>query len=1006
MQNIHNEFERLYGLLNPRQKEAVDSIEGPVMVIAGPGTGKTQILTLRIANILRKTDVSASSILALTFTNAGAANMRKRLVGIVGSEGYSVSIFTFHSFANHLLQRYPEFFGAMAGFANASEVEQLDIIRTILAGSTYERLAPLGDPYRNAYDIRKAIGDLKKEGYTPDMFSAWVSRERATLEARDDLYHTKGPHVGKMKGEHERTMRAIEKTEELSRIFAGYQRLLSERKRFDFDDSLLALIRALTEHESFLRELQEEYQYFLVDEHQDTNGAQNTILELLVSYFDQPNLFVVGDEKQAIFRFQGASLANFLYFEKKFRDVRRISLETNYRSTQTILDSAHSLISHARETLPAELTAATQESAPGPIQVYSFAVEDEELLFLADAVAKQIKEGVPAHEIAVFFRTNKDARPISEYFERLGIPFVLASGHGVLDDPDIRKLHLLLRAVRDLNDDTALSQALFIDFLGLRMEDVLHLTKRAQADKRPVIEVLGSVEAPDVKDPHGLRNVHENLMLWTKKAKNESFMRFFEDIVRESGLLMHIQASVFHLEKFDKLVRLFDEIKAQTVRQPFYGIDEYIEFLTIMEEHGLVLEAKSRQVPNCVRLMTAHKAKGLEFDYAYITGVNDGHWGNRRSLASFRLPQGANAEAGEAESNEDERRLFYVALTRARKQVYVSFAARSSDGRERIPSRFLEEIRPELKREITGDDIGVAGKRPPLFVPRIEMQGSLKYAAFIRQHFDERGLSATGLNNFLTCPWKWFYHNFFYMQFVPSIHQKRGTAVHAALQDLFNERNQALGEGREMIDAETFVLKRFTHHLTEADLEPREFERVLLETGNALRGYVRTYESGWTTETLNETRVRGVLLDDVLLSGAIDKLILKPGATARLGGAVTVVDYKTGKPKSRNEIEGKTKAPQAGNYYRQLVFYKLLLDRYQEGRFRAVEGVIDFIEPNERGIYKSESFELHEAEAHELSDTIRAVAKNIRSLTFWDTRCDDGACEECALRDLMEHHAK
>lgn len=996
MAHPHDVFDEQYRKLNPAQKEAVDTIEGPVMVIAGPGTGKTQILTLRIANIMRSGAVPASAILALTFTNAAAANMRKRLVSIVGSEGYNVAIHTFHSFANDLINRHSEFFGALAGYSNVSEVEQLDIIRGLLEAGSYPLLAPLGDKFRNAYDIRGAFSDLKKEGYTPESFAGWVAQKRTELERRDDLHHEKGPHKGKMKSEHEKAFRAIEKNEELVRLFEGYQRALSERKRFDFDDSLLALITALEENDSFLRELQEEYQYFLVDEHQDTNGAQNTILELLASYFDEPNLFVVGDEKQAIFRFQGASLANFLYFEKKFKNVKRIQLTQNYRSYQSILDSAHSLIGHARETLGEELTAeqVPSDGEGGPIGVYAFAADDEELLFLADAVQKKIDEGTPAHEIAVLFRTNRNAGPISEYFERLGIPFVIESGHGVLDDPDIRKLNVLLRAVHDLTDNDALACVLFIDFLDVRIEDAYQAITAARRRKRSIVTVLGE-KGIAWHDKKKIAHLRDRLLAWSSLAKNGSFPRFFEDVVRESGLLTHIQKSPFHTEKFDKLVRLFDEIKAHTTRQPFFGLEEYILFLTILEEHGLVLEAKSRQVPNAVRLMTAHKAKGLEFDYVFITSVYDGHWGNRRSHASFDLPQGPAGASTKDDENEDERRLFYVSLTRARKHAYISYATRSSDGRERVPSRFIEEIRPELRAAFTGDDVGVTGKRPPLFVARHERTGRDKYLEFVKKTFDDKGISATALNNYLACPWKWFYRNFFYMQFVPSIYQMRGTAVHAALQDFFNKRNA------QPDTAESYLVERLVYHLEKQELTPQEYETVLADETAALKGYYAEYHGEWNRKTINELFVRGVLLDGIKLTGMIDKLELEDEA-AQHGSPVRVFDYKTGKPKSKNHIMGKTQALGAGDYYRQLVFYKLLLDGYQDGRYRMREGVIDFVEPNERGLYKREVFSIEKDEAEELKGEIRRVASEIRNLSFWDTRCSDSKCDECALREMME----
>ncbi|MBP9759841.1 MAG: ATP-dependent helicase [Candidatus Pacebacteria bacterium] len=992
-------FDTLYTRLNPRQKEAVDAIDGPVMVIAGPGTGKTQILTLRIANILKRTDVSADAILALTFTNAAAANMRKRLVAIIGSDAYRVSIYTFHSFANHLIDTYPERFPEIVGRSNCSEVERIDVVRTLLDQGRYEIMKPIAEPYHNVPTIMSALSHIKREGLTPEGFAGWVAGERVRLEARDDLYHEKGTYKGKMKGEAQKALRAIEKNEELAELYRRYQDELARRKRYDFDDSLLTIINTMVAHEDFLRELQEEYQYFLVDEHQDTNGAQNRILELLATYFDRPNLFVVGDEKQAIFRFQGASLSNFLYFEKKFTDVRRITLDTNYRSHQGVLDAAHSLISRSSEGINAPLVAHSSSKGMGDLRVktFRFGADDEELLFLVDSIKKKLDEGVPAHEIAVLYRNNRDVEDIADYFERLGIPFLIDSGHGVLDDPDIRKLNLIMRALADLTNNDILARLLFVGFLDISVPDAYAILREAKHEKRSVFEVLTNLGTVACTQPESVRALATHLIEWKRSAENESFLHLFERVVRESGLLTHIQHSSFHTEKFDKLVRLFDEMKAHVRRSPFFTLTEYDTFLRILEDHNLTLEAKSRHIPNAVRLMTAHKAKGLEFDYVYIVQAYDGHWGGSRQRHYFTLPyvQGDGTVIGD--DTDDERRLFYVAITRARKDVYVSYATQAPDGRDRVPSQFIEEVREEYRHDEDTDALGFAGKRPPLFVERQGLHGQTKYVEFVRTAFLDRGISATALNNYLTCPWKWFYENFFYTQFVPSIHQIKGTAVHTALEEYFNARNSD-----PTLD-KAFLLERFKHYMEDVDLDAGTLERVLRDTGTALTGWYDQYHTNWPTRTKNELLVRGVLLDDTIrLTGKLDKLECLDDRCHE----VRVIDYKTGKPKSRNEIEGTTKSledmPGAGGYKRQLVFYKLLLDRYNEGEYRMQEGVLDFIEPMESGKYRRESFTITNDDVRGLEEEIRRVAKEITTLSFWDTRCEDPKCAECALRDLME----
>lgn len=998
LQNNTVEFDRLYRMLNKEQKKAVDTIEGPVMVIAGPGTGKTQILTLRIANILKQSDIPADAILALTFTNAGASNMRKRLVSIIGSDAYRVSIFTFHSFANHLIDNHPERFGSLTGRSNCSEVEKIDIIRTILDANRFEILKPLNEPYHNVPNIITGLSHLKREGLSPASFQKWLHKERVLFSKQENLYHTKGAYVGKMKGVYQKQLRNLDKNAEFAELYIQYQNELIRRKRYDFDDSLLFLIEAMEKNEDFLRELQEEYQYFLVDEHQDTNGAQNRILELLVSFFDSPNLFVVGDEKQAIFRFQGASLTNFLYFEKKFKDVQRITLETNYRSHQGVLNAAGQLIEHSKDSIQAPLIAHSSPSNTDlNVKVFTFDADDEELLFLAESIKTKLEDGVPAHEIAVLFRNNRDVEAISDYFERLNIPFLIESGHGVLDDPDIHKLNLILKALVDLSNDDALAKVLFIHFLDIHIADVYSILREAKKQRCTLFETLQEVEKLPLKNAKSIYTLVARLLKWKRISENETFLSLFETVVRESHLLEHIQNSSFHTEKFDKLVRLFDEMKAHAYRNPFFSLTDYDTFLKILEEHNVTLEAKSRQVPNSIRLMTAHKAKGLEFDFVFIVHAYDGHWGGKRIRNYFTLPyrNGSSIETGD--DTEDERRLFYVAITRARKDVFISYARLAPDGRDRVPTRFIEEIHKDLKTIKTGEMLGYAGKRPPLFVERKGRHGPEKYLEFVKSTFSERGISATAVNNYLTCPWKWFYQNFFYTQFLPSVQQMKGTAVHNALEIFFNERNK-----NEHISF-SFLYNAFEKQIQDLDIDIKIAERIMKETGNALEGWYNTRNQTWERKSKNEVLVKGVLLENsIKLTGKFDKLECLDDTCYE----VRVIDYKTGKPKSRNEIEGKTKSaqkmPGTGGYKRQLVFYKLLLQSYENGKYTMKEGVIDFIEPTTSGKYKQEAFDIHNADVEELKDQIRTIAKEIQTLSFWDTRCENSKCSACALRDLMD----
>src|SRR3989344_416432 len=288
-------FSKHYIRLNTRQKEAVETIEGPVMVVAGPGTGKTEILTLRIANILLKTDVGPEAILALTFTEAGVFAMRQRLAGIIGSPAYEVEINTFHGFCNDVISRYPEEFPHIIGAKNITEIEQVKLLEEVIDKSRLKELKPFGDKFYYLRPGLAAIKELKREGLSPEDLSALAKKEEKSLLEIDDLRHEKGPHKGKIKGVYLKLQKQIAKNTELAVLYANYQQALLKNRFYDYDDMIMEVLQALSSNENLLRILQEQYQYMLLDEHQDTNLAQNKVVELLASFHANPNIFAVGD---------------------------------------------------------------------------------------------------------------------------------------------------------------------------------------------------------------------------------------------------------------------------------------------------------------------------------------------------------------------------------------------------------------------------------------------------------------------------------------------------------------------------------------------------------------------------------------------------------------------------------------------------------------------------------------------------------------------------------------
>ena len=986
-------FAAEYKKINKAQKEAVGAVDGPVMVVAGPVTGKTKILTLRIANILQKTQVDPENILALTFTEAGAAEMRKRLADMIGTPAYRVTIGTFHGFCNDIIKQNPGSFPRIIGAESITEVDQVKIIEEALNQLPLTELRQYGDPLYYIRPILSSINELKREGVSPEDFKMIVTNELTAFDEIPDLYHEKGAHKGKMKGDHQKLQKQLSKNAELERVYTFYQEKLAERRLYDYSDMIMEAVRALQDDSGLLLQLQEQYQYLLVDEHQDTNNAQNKLIELLCNFHPDPNLFVVGDEKQAIFRFQGASLENFLYFKKLYPNAKLIVLEENYRSHQSILDAAHSILA-GQKPLKAQ-----KDKKAVSIKLGEFAKPDEELYFLAQSVKKSIDGGMEPEEIAILYRENRDTGDIARALEKLGVSYVIESDQDIMADSNIRKLLLLFQTVSNFGSDELLLSALHIDFLGIDPLDVYQFISYSN-DKRLPAYVL--IKSPEKLKELGLESAakmsefYSNLSRWAMIAKNENAEQVFEVIIRESGFLASILNKIDAGEKLDRVNGLFNELQALVMRHKEFSLASFLEYLDTLRLHNMLLKRSSHSTPGRVRLMTAHRSKGQEFDCVYIVNAFDGHWGHKRRPQLISLPDRVFSLAGDkvperGTNDDDERRLFYVALTRARKEVTITYASESRDGKQLLPAQFITEIKPELIENIDVKKIQkeLAVHKDFLFTASPDREPDIKNKEFIKRIFTTYGLSVTGLNNYLTCPWNYFYTNLLRIPKAKTKHQMYGTAVHGALKEFFDE-------AKTKLPPVEWLVEKFTEYLGREPLNEKDLVDSAVKGRSALKGWYEQYHGVWNRNTLTEFSIKGIILaPDVRITGKLDKLELSDSK------AVRVVDYKTSKPKTRNDIEGNTQSSD-GNIKRQLVFYKLLLSKFDDGkRYTMSAAEIDFIEPNDKGQYKKEAFEITDQEVEELVIEINRVADEILNLKFWNRICDDKDCEYCALRKMM-----
>lgn len=1058
-------FERLYRQLNVQQRAAVDAIEGVVMVLAGPGTGKTQILAMRIAKILQETQMDPYNILCLTFTESGVAAMRKRLISIIGPAAYYVRIHTFHSFCNDIIQEYPEKFSFARELEVLSEVERVQLFEEIidvLPGTS--PLKPFGSPYLFLPELAANVQSLKAEhvdlaryreiiastkklrqqlqpaidtllaGRAADRTDADVAAFHqhvvdlralfplmaqhidhleqiyaqyvAAVAAAGSAQRARRPAItmykNKVKRWWDQQQRRWPKQQALTRVYELYQEKLRGRGRYDYEDMILLVLNQFKTDEELLARYQEQFQYILVDEYQDTNGAQNETVMRLCQFHDNPNIFVVGDDKQSIYRFQGASLENLLFLYNRYREVAQVVvLQENYRSQQLLLDAASALIRHNKESIDRYIPGTTQglhatrEYVPQPIAVTCFDTVDTESYAVAKQIQQLIAQGTPPQEIAVLYRRNADAADFATVLLKLEVPIQLENGHNILEDITIQQLMGLLRYIHG-HDGPGLWSILQYEFWQLRPLDVVKSHHYAHANAIDLFAVISSpaqLAGASVTEPEKLLAVARKLAAWQALLANRPLQDFVAHVVNESGLLRHaLEHTVDHLDVLNCLTTFFNEIKQVNRRHAQLTLEEFLAHLDLLVDHGITLPAAPLQTKhNAVRLMTAHKSKGLEFEHVFMVRAWDHHWGNLRQHRAVPLPAGilTHDKIAGQENNEDERRLFYVAMTRAKKALYISYASRNTGGRESVPAIFLEEIPAQYKRVIVQEEIeDEAFERLHTVATQVTPhQHDGQLTAYLAGLLDRYVLSVTHLNNYLECPRIFYYRNLLRVPSVKTVHMAYGTAVHEALYDFC----QAYQRGEQPRKAD--LLTSFAGHLKREVLTPQELHDTTAVGMQVLGNYFDEYGTTCSTANLLEYNFQshGVHVDGIPITGKIDKIEIVDTITNQ----VRVVDYKTGNPDSKRS-ELKT----GGAYHRQLVFYKLLCDGSPRFAYTMVSGEIDFIQKSPTtGRYIKQQYDITSADAKKLIGVIKDVWQEIHALKFLalDNQRFCGECEYCQL---------
>jgi len=636
-------------MLNPAQAEAVQAIEGPVLVLAGPGSGKTRVLTHRIAYLVRVCGVRPYHILAVTFTNKAAKEMIARLHGLVGDEASRLTVGTFHAICARILRREGAYVGLGSSFVIYDDDDQQRLVTRVL------KELNLDDKLYRPVAVHAAISRAKNELITPDTYQP------------PSYWH-----------------------EAVARAFARYEELKAENNALDFDDLLLKAEQLFRQNPEVREQYQQRYQFVLVDEFQDTNKAQYELISHWAG--DSHNVFVVGDEDQSIYSWRGADFRNVLRFRADFPDARVFLLERNYRSTQTVLDAAQAVI--ARNTQRVHKNLWTDAKGGPPIHVFEAYDEREEAEYVVSEIERLIaRSRLRAGDCAVMFRTNAQSRVLEDAFVRHGVPYRLVGGTRYYQRREIKDVLAYLRVVHNPDDEVSLARIINVPPRGVGDKTVAQLSQWAASLGMSAGRALIHLAAVDEQKDHAahpftgraarmLVALGSMLRRAIAAKGDQTLSETLAQVIEQTGYIDYLRDGTEEGEDRANNVR-----ELYTVTDGYGNMPPDAALPQFLEEAALVSDTDELDAQaDAVTLLTLHTAKGLEFEVVFIVGMEEGICPHSRSMDS-------------PDAMEEERRLCYVGLTRAKRHLYLLRTFRRTlygASNVRDPSRFLLDIPPQL----------------------------------------------------------------------------------------------------------------------------------------------------------------------------------------------------------------------------------------------------------------------------------------------------------------------
>ncbi len=1075
MTNNSQAFAAAYQQLNPEQKKAVDTIDGPLLVLAGPGTGKTQLLAVRVANILKNTDVTPANILCLTFTESAASNMRKRLRSLIGEAAYDVTISTYHSFGSDIIKSYGEYFQQIGMDRTddvrlehpIDELSQIKIVEEVISQLPFDSLLLSARYYLK--DVVSTINDLKKNLITPPHLKALALSNLAQIEQAQPLLDTlinqpggfsrkkdqrKRQYANLMDGLSSLSGSLVEaatselkaatdqaelansttplttwknawlhkdandnftltkkgtsqKMLDLAGVYESYEQALAKDSLYDFTDMITRAIAGLSSSSELRFNLQERYQYILLDEFQDTNPSQFELVKKIADHpvhEGRPNVMAVGDDDQAIFAFQGASVGNIQDFLNSFRDVQVINLVHNYRSHHDILHVAQNIATQIKARIHHQIEGIDKilvESSPtlpaqSEIIRCTLPSEAAEYSWVTHKINQLVKSGVEPKEIAVIAPKHYLLENLVPFLRNLSIPLTYEKRENIFDTEIIK----LLRQSAELTHALATkNEAKINEFFPLVLSHPYW--------QIPAVEIwrlnwdFGKKDNPrtwaelalDSSATSTAANYYLELSREVATKPLESILDqlimgtplkayYFGVDARGSNALLYYEAITYL-----SLIRSQLRERQLATTHPL-TLTDFLDLFAMYEAagEGLLNSHPISQGKNSVTLLTAYKAKGLEFDHVFILHAHDDVWGStsRGNNNKLSLPKNL-AHLRYAGSSDDERlRLFFVALTRARYGLYLSSHTHTDTGKPTPPLKYL------------GEDAGRSPHLPPAAQTittaestPLELSASVatlwaagrvtlpvNFRDLLADTLDTYVMSPTHLNTFMDLehggPEVFLVNTLLKFPSAPTVDSQYGQAIHNTLEWY----QQQLGSGKPSSMSDTLDYYRFA--LRRCHLSQLDQDKLLAKGEVVLQKYLTSREDMFKNVAKTEVNFynEGVVIGEARLTGKIDRLEID-----QKNKTLKVVDFKTGSPLSKWGSSMK-----AYKYRHQLYFYKLLIEGSRTWRgYKVTEARLEFVEPADQTtgeITKPLSIVFSDQEEAEIKKLIQVVWDKVQCLNL------------------------